>query len=94
MSIDQMKIAAEKGAYLELCCLDFSEPEVIWNEFLQIIREVGADHIIIASDCGNSQFPPPAVQYKTFILRLLMSGVPDEDVEKMAKINPRKLVFD
>ena len=93
MSIDQMKTAAQKGAYLELCCIDFAEPEVIWDEFLKIIKEVGADHIIIASDCGNSAFPPPAAQFKAFVYRLLQSGVPDGDVEKMAKVNPRKLIF-
>ena len=93
MSIDQMKIAAQKGAYLELCCLDFKEPEVMWEEWIETIREVGADHIVLATDCGNWQFPPPVTQFRTFLGKLLVSGIPDADVEKMAKINPQKLIF-
>lgn len=93
MSIAQMKMAAEKGAYLELCCVDFGRPEVIWDEWLEVIKEVGADHIILASDCGSWAFPPPATQYRSLIIRLLQSGVPEADIEKMVKINARNLIF-
>jgi len=93
MSIEQMKIAAEKGAYLELCCLNLGEPEIIWAEWMEIIKEVGTDHIILATDCGSWLFPPPAAQYKSLLIRLLKSGIPEADIEKMAKINPRKLIF-
>jgi hypothetical protein len=93
MSIDQMKIAAEKGAYIELSCIDFRDSEVIWEEWLQIIKEVGADNIILSTDCGYAKLPPPAQQFKCLIFRLLRDGVPDEDLEKMIRINAEKLIF-
>ncbi len=94
MSITQMEIAAEKGAYLELCCLDFSEREIIWDEWLEIIKQVGVDHIILGTDVGNWKLPPPVMQYRTLLGRLLESGIPETDIERMAKTNPRKLIFD
>ena len=94
MSIEQMKMAAEKGAYIELCCLDFNPIELIWDEWLEIIKEVGADHIILATDAGNYHCGAnPTIQYTALLGRLLEFGVSDEDVEKMTKINPRKLIF-
>jgi hypothetical protein len=93
MSIDQMKMAANKGAYIELCCLDFRESEVQWNEWISIIQEVGADNIILATDCGNPMLPPPSVQYWLMIYKLLLSGISDANIEKMAKFNQKKLIL-
>lgn len=93
MSVEQMKTAADKGAYLELCCLDFNPNELIWDEWLEAIKEVGADHIILATDAGNYRVGVPAVQYRALLGRLLELGVSDADLEKMAKTNPRNLIF-
>lgn len=93
MNLDQMKMAAEKGAFLELCCMDFDKEEVIWDEWIEAIKEVGADHFILGTDCGNWAFPTPAPTYRAMLGRLLKSGIPEADIEKMAKNNPHKLIF-
>ncbi len=92
MSIDQMKIAASKGAYLELDC-EALEPEAFWNERVEMIKEVGADHIVIGTDCGSWKYPPPATQYRAFLCKLLQSGIPEAQLEKIARLNPNKLIW-
>ena len=92
MSIDQMKTAAKKGAYLGLYYIAFQAPEVPWEGAIETIKEVGADHFVLGTDAGNWIFPPPAAVLRIFLGRLLSSGIPEADVEKMVKINPQKLI--
>lgn len=93
MNIEQMKIAASKGAYLEHCCLDLQPPCHSWEEFLAAVKEVGADHFILATDLGNWIFPPPVATFKRFLGLCIDFGIPEADVEKMAKTNARNLIF-
>ena len=93
MTIDQMKEAAAKGAYTGLFCCDFYPPFFDWDESLQIIKEVGADNIVLGTDLGNFKWPHPIEGFKRFIALLLDKGVPEKDVEKMAKTNAHNLIF-
>ena len=74
-------------------CIDFRESEILWDEWIEIIKEVGADHIVLGTDCGHAMLPPPAAQYWILLYKLLESGISEADIEKMARINPRKLIF-
>jgi len=93
MTIPQMKIAADKGAFIGLYCYDFSSPEFSWDEFMEAYDIVGADKIICATDAGAFYGLHPAVAMKRFINNMLMRGIPDGDVEKMVKTNPRALLY-
>ena len=93
MTIDQMKIAAEKGVYLGMYCANF-EPGLMWSwaEFMEAVKVVGCDRIVIGSDCGHFAFPAPVEAMRLFITGMLMRGIPDRDVEKMVKTNPSDLL--
>jgi hypothetical protein len=94
MTIDQMKIAAEKGAYLGMYCANF-DPDLTWSweGFLEAVKVVGCDHIVIGTDCGHFAFPSPLEAMRLFITGMLTRGIPDQDVEKMLKINARNLLY-
>jgi predicted metal-dependent TIM-barrel fold hydrolase len=94
MTVEQMKIAAGKGAYLGMYCANF-ETGIMWSweEFLEAVKVVGPDRIVIGSDCGHFAFPAPVEAMRLFITGMLMRGIPEEDVEKMVKTNPCNLLY-
>lgn len=93
LDIDQMKIFVEKGCYLEHCFYDLSPMAWRWDETLKAIKEIGADHFVIASDLGNWRKPDPIDFYKITIGLLLEYGIPEADVEKMVRVNAERLIW-
>ena len=57
----------------------------------QICR-IGTDHCILATDFGGYTLPTPVEGMREFIACLLDLGLPAEDIRKMVKTNPEKLL--
>jgi len=93
MTLEQAKMMASKGAYLEIPCCHFNPPEFPLDMIIEFIKVVGADHFVFGTDNGNWRFPHPTYAYRTLLGRLLESGIPESDIEKMARVNPEKLIF-
>ena len=64
-----------------------------WEEFMEAVKVVGCDRIVIGTDCGHFAFPAPVEAMRLFITGMLMRGIPDNDVEKMVKTNPSELLY-
>ena len=56
------------------------------------IRELGAEHCIIATDFGVYTLPEPVEGFREFIACLLDLGVPEEDIVRLSKENPEKVL--
>ena len=56
------------------------------------IRELGADHCIMATDFGVYTLPEPVEGLREFIACMLDLGIPVDDVRRMVKTNPEKLL--
>ena len=56
------------------------------------IQEVGVDHCIIATDFGVYTLPDPVEGLREFIASLLDLGMLADDVRKLVKSNPEKLL--
>ncbi|UCD43925.1 MAG: hypothetical protein JSV27_07170 [Candidatus Bathyarchaeota archaeon] len=56
------------------------------------IRELGAEHCIIATDFGVYTLPEPVEGLREFIACLLDLGVPEEDIVRLSKENPEKVL--
>jgi len=93
MTVEQMKIAADKGAYIELTCVDFQSGHFSWDVFMQAYNLMGADKIIASSDNGCFEFFTPVVAMRAYITGMLTHGIPDSDVGKMIKTNPKRLLY-
>jgi len=92
MTMEQMKMATEMGAYLGIYCTDFHMFfSMDWT--IEVIKEVGPDHIVLGTDLGNWKWPHPVLGYRRFLGMLLDRGVPEADIQKMARINAEKLIF-
>ena len=95
-SIEQQKELARQGAYLEYCfapCLPSpwrdSQPV---QTIIEMIRQVGPEHCVVATDLGRFAYAPPAEGLRMFIAALLLGGVREKDLERMVKINPAHLL--
>jgi len=93
MTVEQRKIAADKGASIELTCVDFLPPNFSWDDFMETYKLVGPDKIICGSDNGEFDFYTPVVAFRAYITGMLTHGIPDKDVEKMVKTNARRLLY-
>lgn len=93
MTPEQAKTIASKGALVGIYIMEFRPPFFYMDEVLDIIKVVGADNIVIGSDCGHFEFPAPVEALRLMVTALLVHGVPDKDVEKMVKTNPATLVY-
>ena len=93
MTVNQMKIAADKGAYIGYYSSNFRPLQWSWDEFMQAYKVVGCDRIIAGTDGGHFLAPPPVEVMRLFITGMLVRGIPDNDVEEMVKSNASKLLY-
>jgi hypothetical protein len=93
MTVEQRKIAADKGAFIEMTCVNFIPPAFSWDDFLATYKLVGPDRIVCGSDSGCFEFYTPVVAFTAYITGMLTHGIPDKDVEKMVKTNARELLY-
>ena len=104
MSIEQMKQAAAEGALLELVFLNqLMGPSAHlewmheWNQvsiadMAAAIKEVGADHFILASDLGQTGNPIHPDGYEILVRGLEAEGIPSKDIQRMMSDNPARLL--
>ncbi|MFC1895917.1 DUF6282 family protein, partial [Thermodesulfobacteriota bacterium] len=93
MNIDQMKVLANKGAYLGIYCVNFAPPLFSIEETVEVIQAIGSDHFVLGTDLGNWRVPPPAMNYSIYLGLLLDRGIPEADIRKMSKTNAENLIF-
>ena len=56
------------------------------------IQELGADHCIIGTDFGVYTLPEPVEGLREFVACLLDLGIPVDDIRKLVKTNPERLL--
>ncbi len=99
MSVEQMKQAAELGAYLEFVSAFTRQPETI-VEYADAIREVGVEYCIVSSDRGQGSGPEgDEARAQTHVEALTAAadalranGFTEQDLDIMFKENPARLL--
>lgn len=100
MSVENQKKMAAMGVYLEYNYLQINyykqdpkspkgqSPEKI----AKWIKQVGADHIIFATDFGQVDNPTTPEGMRLLIAEMLKQGISKEDLIKMTSTNPYKIL--
>lgn len=94
LTIDQQKELAEAGAYLMYTfapCMPGRGGQTV-NEIVTMIKAVGVERCIIATDFGAIDNPPPIEGLRMFITHLLKEEVSSDEIEIMCKVNPSSLL--
>lgn len=99
MNLEQMQMAADMGAYLELVSSFTRLPEMI-SEHVEAIRAIGAGHFIVSSDRGQGAGPEghersatTHVEGLSGVARVLRdNGFSDRDLALLFRENPARLL--
>jgi hypothetical protein len=99
-TLEQKQRAVELGAFIE-------EAAVTWEPALQLFRyppidaheeiigamkSIGAEHYVLATDCGYAMTPKPTDALRVFVALLLAVGIDEGDVRRMVVDNPLRLL--
>lgn len=90
MSIADMQAAAKLGAYLELVWVRPGSDAA--KAYVNAIRTVGAQFIVLSSDLGQATTPLHPDGLLAMYQYLVSQGIPVSDIDRMAKANPAKLL--
>jgi hypothetical protein len=100
----QMQQMADMGAIIEMTWLAQlhaaqTQPAhgprqrvVTLAEYARVIKMIGAEHFLIASDMGQMMNPPHVKAMRDFILGLKANGLTDDQIDLVARKNPAKLL--
>jgi hypothetical protein len=94
MNIDQMRQAAQMGAYIEFVYNALIGRSKAFDvpEYAQAIRAVGPEHCILSSDLGQAGNPLHPDGLLAFFAALRGEGFSVSEIEQMAKVNPARLL--
>jgi hypothetical protein len=104
LTVDQIKQAAQMGAYIEYCYLQSmtgADAQHAWmrhwskvslKDLALVIKEVGAKSMVLSTDLGQHANMTHADGMEDMITGLLKEGVPQADIDLMVKRNPARLL--
>jgi hypothetical protein len=94
LSVEQAKQAIALGAFIEFCSgtLATAGAQEKIDRFADQIRQIGVDHAILSSDLGQAGNPLPPDGLATYIEALRKKGFTDQELDRMSKQNPAKLL--
>jgi len=92
MSIDQMRAAADLGAFIEITGNSIVRDPEAAPRVLAAIRAIGARHFFVATDSGLIGTPNVPDTLVLVARKLRETGIPEADLSAMFKENPAFLV--
>lgn len=93
-TLEDMQKLAKMGAYIEDTFVTYLPNELRHDpkRLVEVIKTVGADHVILSTDLGQYWNLPSGEGMRMFITLLLQNGVTEREIELMVKLNPAKLL--
>jgi len=94
LTVEQARQAAKLGAFIEFTSGTLATPnsQAKVDRLAEDIRAVGIEHAILSSDLGQGGNPLPADGYATYMEALRKKGFTDQELDRMAKENPSRLL--
>ena len=94
MDVPRMQEAARLGAFIEFVgqSMTTADAKARVDAMADAIRKVGPQFCIVSSDLGQKANALPPDGFAAFILALRARGFSDQDLDRMSKQNPAKLL--
>ena len=94
MSLADMQDAARLGAFIEFVggSLTAADAEARVNRYADAIRQIGPEFCILSSDLGQQGNALPPDGFGEFLVSLRRRGFTSQEVDRMAKQNPARLL--
>jgi hypothetical protein len=94
MTVSQMQEAAKLGAMIEFVGGSLATPDASarMDRFADAIKKVGPEFCILASDLGQQGNALPTDGFAAFLAAMRARGLTEQQVDRMAKENPARLL--
>jgi hypothetical protein len=94
MSTEEMKKAADMGAFLEFIyyCVGMPGTKLTMTDYTDVIDEIGPEHAILSSCGGQSWMPIHTHAWRELLKGMRENGIGDDAIDIMAKRNPARLL--
>jgi hypothetical protein len=94
LTADQARQIGKLGGFIEFAGGTLANPgaQAKIDRIADEIRKVGVEYAVLSSDLGQRGNPLPADGYATFMEALRRKGFTDQELDRMAKENPAKLL--
>lgn len=94
MTVNDMKEAADLGAYIEFCYNGLIGPhkEYTIRDYAEAIKAVGPTRCILSSDLGQTVNPMHPIGLMRFFRGLMDEGISQEQIHRMSVYNPADLL--
>jgi hypothetical protein len=91
-NIPQLPEVAQLGAFIEVMASRIYKNEAGRKDAAALIRKIGAEHIVVGTDCGqtNNVYPTDCLVLAARGLRA--EGITQREIDLMYKVNPAKLL--
>ncbi len=90
--IPQLPEAAKLGAFIEVNASGTYKTEAGQRAAAALVHKIGAEHIIVGTDCGQTVNVYPADCLALTAKGLRVHGVTEPELDLMYKVNPAKLL--
>ena len=91
---EEIRDMAQLGAVAEFCalgCLPYFQ-RIRLSDFAEIVSDIGADKSILTTDYFFEWAPPASETLRMMIGSLLMLGMSEEDIRKMVRDTPARML--
>lgn len=94
LTAEQAQQAAKLGAFIEFVSGTLATPngQAKVDGLAADIRKLGVEHAILSSDLGQAGNALPADGFATYMDALRKKGFTDQEIDRMAKQNPARLL--
>ena len=89
---EQMRSMASGGAVMELDWYAVYQDRRTVEEYVSVITDIGAEHLLISSDLGQQGSPSHPDGLRAFVAALRDAGISNLDIDAMARDNPARLL--
>jgi hypothetical protein len=94
MDLPKMQEAAKLGAFIEFVAGSLTTPDAAarLDRYAAAIRAIGPEFCILSSDLGQKANALPPDGFADFLSAMLARGLSEQDVDRMSKQNPARLL--
>lgn len=93
-SRDDIRQIAAAGGTIEFCAIGFTPAfqRLPIPECIDIIREVGVEHVVLTTDCFFGWMPPAPELLRMTLGSMLHHGLTEHEAAMLVRDNPRRLI--
>lgn len=94
LSAEQRRMLAREGVIIEHSAQEIASTGQRHSpdELADVMRDEGPEHCIMSTDFGGTPHPITGEGMRLFISAMLKSGLTDEEISQMVKLNPARLL--